>query len=161
MILERAGVTLSDATTAALTELHAYHVANNLWELVPDDVRPALTAMRALGLKMTIVSNANGTLRAHLARIGLDGYVDCVLDSCDEQVEKPDPRLFEIALARSGARKESTIHVGDLLQRRRRWRPQRRPARGAPGRDRPAARRRLPTRAVTRRARRANQRWGV
>jgi FMN phosphatase YigB (HAD superfamily) len=70
--------------------------------------------MRALGLKLTIVSNANGTLRAHLARIGLDRYVDCVLDSCDEQVEKPDPRLFEIALARSGARKESTIHVGDL-----------------------------------------------
>jgi len=29
-------------------------------------------------------------------------------------VEKPDPRFFEIALERSGARRESTIHVGDL-----------------------------------------------
>jgi putative hydrolase of the HAD superfamily len=114
LILERAGVTLSEATKAALAELHEYHVANNLWELVPDGVRPALTALRDRGLKLTIVSNANGTLRAHLARIGLDRYVDCVLDSCDEQVEKPDPRLFEIALDRSGARKESTIHVGDL-----------------------------------------------
>ena len=53
-------------------------------------------------------------VRAHLARIGLDRYVDYALDSYDEQVEKPDPRLFEIALERSGARKESTIHVGDL-----------------------------------------------
>jgi len=114
LILERAGITLSESTKAALAELHEYHVANNLWELVPDGVRPALTAMREHGLKLTIVSNANGTLRAHLARIGLDRYVDCVLDSCDEQVEKPDPRLFEIALERSGARKESTIHVGDL-----------------------------------------------
>jgi HAD superfamily hydrolase (TIGR01549 family) len=114
LILERAGVTLSDATTAALTELHGYHVANNLWELIPDGVLPALTALRALGLKLTVVSNANGTLRAHLARIGLDRYVDYALDSYDEQVEKPDPRLFEIALERSGARKESTIHVGDL-----------------------------------------------
>ena len=81
---------------------------------MPEGVRPALTALRDMGLKLTIVSNANGTLCAHLARIGLDRFVDCVLDSHDEQVEKPDPRLFEIALARSGARRESTIHVGDL-----------------------------------------------
>ena len=37
-----------------------------------------------------------------------------MLDSADEGVEKPDPRLFEIALARSGARAETTLHVGDL-----------------------------------------------
>ena len=42
LILEHAGVTLSDATTAALAELHTYHVASNLWEYVPDGVRPAL-----------------------------------------------------------------------------------------------------------------------
>jgi FMN phosphatase YigB (HAD superfamily) len=29
-------------------------------------------------------------------------------------VEKPDPRFFRIALERSGASPESTIHVGDL-----------------------------------------------
>ena len=33
-----------------------------------------------------------------------------------EKVEKPDPRFFEIALTRSGARRESTIHVGDLYE---------------------------------------------
>ena len=73
LILDKAGVTASAATKAALAELHAYHVANNLWEFVPDDVRPALTALRDLGLKLTIVSNANGTLCAHLERLGLTG----------------------------------------------------------------------------------------
>lgn len=29
-------------------------------------------------------------------------------------MEKPDPRLFEIALERSGARRDETLHVGDL-----------------------------------------------
>jgi putative hydrolase of the HAD superfamily len=29
-------------------------------------------------------------------------------------VEKPDPRLFEIALERAGARAETTLHVGDF-----------------------------------------------
>lgn len=114
LILEKAGIAPSAGTAAALSELNAYHRAHNLWEFVPDPVRPALAALRQLGLNLTVVSNANGTLCAHLARIGLDGLVDCVLDSCDEKVEKPDPRLFEIALERSRAARETTIHVGDL-----------------------------------------------
>jgi putative hydrolase of the HAD superfamily len=31
-------------------------------------------------------------------------------------VEKPDPRFFEIALQRSGSRKETTVHVGDFYE---------------------------------------------
>jgi putative hydrolase of the HAD superfamily len=116
LILEHAGVARSPATAAALTELHVYHQANNLWELVPDGVRPALAALRDRGLTLVVVSNANGTLRGHMDRIGLSSHVDIVIDSQDEGVEKPDPRLFQIALERAGARPESTIHVGDLYQ---------------------------------------------
>jgi len=116
LILEQAGIPRSPATAAALTELHTYHQRHNLWELVPDGVRPALAALRARGLRLVVVSNANGTLRAHMERIGLAASLDLVIDSCDEGVEKPDPRLFEIALARAGASAESTIHVGDLYQ---------------------------------------------
>jgi HAD superfamily hydrolase (TIGR01509 family) len=116
LILEHAGVPRSPATAAALTELHAYHQAHNLWELVPEGVPAALAALRAHGLRLVVVSNANGTLGAHMERIGLRAAVDVVIDSCEEGVEKPDPRLFEIALARAGARRETTIHVGDLYQ---------------------------------------------
>lgn len=114
LILEKTGVAPSEATREALIDLHAYHRENNLWEFVPDGVRPALSDLRALGLRLTVVSNANGTLCAHMQRIGLDSLLDCVLDSYDERVEKPDPRLFEIALDRSRARRATTIHVGDL-----------------------------------------------
>jgi putative hydrolase of the HAD superfamily len=116
LILEHAGIFRSPQTAAALIALHEYHRANNLWELVPDGVRPALSALRAHGLTLAVVSNANGTLRAHMDRIGLSAHLDCVVDSCEEGVEKPDPRLFEIALSRVGARPESTVHVGDLYQ---------------------------------------------
>jgi len=81
---------------------------------VPDYVVPVLDALRARGLRLVVVSNANGTLLAHMERLGLTGRFDYILDSQDEGVEKPDPRFFEIALARSRARKETTIHVGDL-----------------------------------------------
>ena len=116
LILTAAGVQLSDATTAALDELNVYHRERNLWEVVPDGVVPALEALSALGLRLTVVSNANGTMCAHMDRLGLSRYVHCVLDSFDFGVEKPDPRLFEIALERSGADRATTIHVGDLYQ---------------------------------------------
>lgn len=116
LVLEAAGISRDERTDAALARLHAYHRRQNLWESVPPGVLPALKALRARGLRLAVVSNANGTLCAHLDRLGLSALVDCVLDSCDVGVEKPDPRLFQIALERSGASAESTIHVGDLYQ---------------------------------------------
>lgn len=116
LILGEAGVPITAATDTALAELHAYHQESNLWELVPDDVVPALAALPAQGLKLTVVSNANGRLRLLFDRLELTPHVDCLLDSCEEGVEKPDPRLFEIALERSGAKAETTVHVGDIYQ---------------------------------------------
>ena len=114
LILTYAGIPLSDGTAAALQDLHEYHRTSNLWELVPAHVAPTLEALRRRGLQLTVVSNANGTLCRHFDRLGLTGSFGCVLDSCDVQVEKPDPRIFHIALERSGARPETTIHVGDI-----------------------------------------------
>jgi putative hydrolase of the HAD superfamily len=114
LVLAHAGIDRSDATAAALADLHAYHRSSNLWEYVPPHVVPALEALRARKLRLVIVSNANGTLLAHMERLGLTARFDCILDSHDEGVEKPDPRFFEVALQRSGARRATTIHVGDL-----------------------------------------------
>ena len=116
LILEHAGIPRSDRTAAALSELHVYHQANNLWELVPDNVVPTLSALKARGLTLVVVSNANGTLRAHMDRVGLSQWFDCIIDSCDEGVEKPDPRIFHAALARVNADPATTIHIGDLYQ---------------------------------------------
>jgi FMN phosphatase YigB (HAD superfamily) len=114
LIFEHAGVPMTAAVDDALTELYAYHQESNLWELVPPGVFPALAALRERGLKLTVVSNAYGKLRMLFERLTLAGCVDCLLDSHDEGVEKPDPRFFDIALERSGARRETTIHVGAL-----------------------------------------------
>ena len=114
LILLEAGVPLSPATDVALADLRAYHDNQNLWEFVPPDVEPALERLRVLGLKLVVVSNANGRLRHPFDRVGLSKRVDVLLDSFEEGVEKPDPRLFQIALERSGSRRETTMHVGDL-----------------------------------------------
>jgi HAD superfamily hydrolase (TIGR01549 family) len=114
LVLEHARVARSPATDAALEELHAYHSQHNLWELVPDDVVPALTRLRARVRRMLVVSNSNGRLRVKMERLGLARFFDVMLDSHEEGVEKPDPRLFEIALERASGRPETTLHVGDF-----------------------------------------------
>jgi putative hydrolase of the HAD superfamily len=114
LVLTEAGIALTRETDAALDELRSYHAEENLWESVPDDVVPTLSALRSLGLKLVVVSNANGRLRHLFDRLGLAQFFDVLFDSFEEGVEKPDPRLFHIALARSGAAAQTTTHVGDL-----------------------------------------------
>jgi HAD superfamily hydrolase (TIGR01549 family) len=113
-ILTIAGVPSSEAVDAALGDLRAYHDELNLWEYVPADVPPALQRLRDLGLRLVVVSNANGRIGQLLARIGLAGWFEAVLDSHDLGVEKPDPRIFRIALDRGGAAADRALHVGDL-----------------------------------------------
>jgi HAD superfamily hydrolase (TIGR01509 family) len=116
LVLGEARVPRTAATEAAFAELGEYHARWNLWESVPAEVVPCLERFRARGLRLVVVSNANGTLRDHLARLGLRRYFDVVLDSFDEGVEKPDPRLFAAGLERSGSRPEATLHVGDFYE---------------------------------------------
>lgn len=116
LVLDRLGVEPSSGTRAALDEVRAYHARSNLWESVPDEVPAALERLSSLGLPLVVVSNANGTLHGHLERLGLARYFAVILDSWVEGVEKPDPRIFERALERSGARAETTAHVGDLYE---------------------------------------------
>jgi len=82
----------------------------------PTRCPPRWRRFRALGLPLVVVSNSNGTLRAKLERLGLADAFDHVLDSHEEGVEKPDPRIFHAALARAGARPEHALHVGDLYE---------------------------------------------
>jgi putative hydrolase of the HAD superfamily len=77
---------------------------------------PALRRLRDAGMKTVVVSNSNGTIARLCTRLGLDAYLDVIIDSADEGVEKPDPRLFQIALERSGADPRATIHCGDLYE---------------------------------------------
>lgn len=113
-VLEGVGIAPSAATDAALNELQVYHTENNLWESVTAGTGEALDAIRARGLTTIIVSNANGRLHALLDRLDLTRYFDVIVDSFLEQVEKPDPRLFQIAMNRAGASPAHTLHVGDL-----------------------------------------------
>ena len=62
-----------------------------------------------------IVTNSDGHGAENLAACGFAGVP--VIDSHVVGVAKPDPRIFEVALARAGAgiRPSEVVHVGDML----------------------------------------------
>jgi putative hydrolase of the HAD superfamily len=113
-LLSLAGIAASPATDAALRELKAWHDRHNLWEEVLPGVRASLSRFREAGLRLAVVSNANGTVARLLERLGLLSSFEAVLDSTVEGVEKPDPRLFLLALERVGGQAETSVHVGDV-----------------------------------------------
>ena len=114
LVLQHAGVEQDAGTDAALAELREYHRVDNLWEHVEPDVAPALAALKERGLRLVVVSNANGRLKHLFDRVDLTKWFDHVLDSHEWGVEKPDPRLFHLALEQSRADAARTVHVGDL-----------------------------------------------
>ena len=114
LVLTQAGVEPTAQTAAALAEIQEYHRVHNVWETVPDFVVPALQQLHATGHKLVVVSNANATLDRLFPRLGLDQYFDVILDSGVEGYEKPDRRIFEIALERSQSSPQTTVHVGDF-----------------------------------------------
>lgn len=88
--------------------------ASALWRMVMPGVPAALDRLHRLGLTLAVISNSDGTCAQSLDEAGLLHYLDFVIDSAEVGVEKPDRRIFEIAVARCGADPRRTLYVGDL-----------------------------------------------
>jgi len=67
------------------------------------DVVPALTALRARGLKLAVLSNGSPRMLAQAARSArLDGLLDHVLSVEDVAIYKPHPSVYRLACDRLG-----------------------------------------------------------
>jgi putative hydrolase of the HAD superfamily len=78
-----------------------------------DDAAPALTCVRDLGLRLTVVSNWDCSLPDVLDDVGLLTLVDDVVSSAVVGAAKPDSRIFEAALSAAGCQASEALHVGD------------------------------------------------
>ena len=79
-------------------------------ELYPD-VIPTFDAL-APHFKLGLLSNGN----TYPESCGLDGWFAFVVFSQDVQVEKPDPKIFQITAERAGCDLTEMLHVGDSLE---------------------------------------------
>jgi putative hydrolase of the HAD superfamily len=79
------------------------------------DVLPALAELRERGVTLVIASNWDCSLQEWLGPAGITELVDGVVTSAEVGAPKPDPRIFERALAIAGARPSDALHVGDKV----------------------------------------------
>jgi putative hydrolase of the HAD superfamily len=113
-VLEGVGVT-DPALVDAMDEWRRGHNQPlGLWTAPEPDAAPALRLARESGLRTGVISNSNGMIKRILTRLELLPLVDFALDSSEEGVEKPQPAIFERALARAGVVAAEAAYVGDL-----------------------------------------------
>jgi putative hydrolase of the HAD superfamily len=93
---------------------------STIWSRPIAGAAAALRALEQVGIPIGIVSNADGRVEPLLRELGVCQVgagpgveVGIIVDSTVVGFEKPDPRIFEIALRALGVTPEWTIHVGD------------------------------------------------
>jgi len=92
-----------------------------LWvEPVPGS-REGLQALADTGVRLGLISNADGMMGPRLAQLelcqvgpGIGVDIECVIDSGNVGVMKPDPRIFEVAIDLLSLDADQIWYVGDM-----------------------------------------------
>lgn len=92
----------------------AYRDISDRLRVAYDDTHATLERLRALGLRMAIVSNNDGTLARRCGYLKLDHFFECIADSAHVKSNKPDAGIFNHALEVLKIPPQEILHVGDL-----------------------------------------------
>jgi putative hydrolase of the HAD superfamily len=114
LILDELGLADPSMARAMMAWRQTYNAPVGLFDVADPEAEAALALARDAGLFLGVISNSNGTVRALLGALGLARHLDVVVDSFEVGVEKPDPRIFALALARAGVEPAEAVYVGDL-----------------------------------------------
>jgi putative hydrolase of the HAD superfamily len=92
-----------------------------LWSTPIDGAREGLRRLASTGVRLGVVSNADGLMAQRLRELeilqvgpGPGVRVECVIDSGDVGVMKPDPAIFRIALEAMGLTADDAWYLGDM-----------------------------------------------
>jgi HAD superfamily hydrolase (TIGR01549 family) len=77
------------------------------------DVAETLAALKEQSVKIAVVSDVHLDIRRLLESQGVGGWIDAYVLSFEHGCQKPDPRMFLIALDFLAVRAEQTLMVGD------------------------------------------------
>jgi putative hydrolase of the HAD superfamily len=92
-----------------------------LWVDPVPGSREGLRALADTGVRLGIISNADGLMGSRLAQLelcqvgpGIGVDIECVVDSGNVGVMKPDPRIFQAAIDLLGLEADQVWYVGDI-----------------------------------------------
>lgn len=121
-----------DIMVGRLTETEAWNAVAKDWHIRPallQKIRWGMMSRKRLNVVMArfledlhpryqtaILSNAGTDARRWFTEVyGLDRMTDAIIISAEEQIAKPDPRIYLAAAARLGVLPEESLFVDDLL----------------------------------------------
>jgi FMN phosphatase YigB (HAD superfamily) len=85
----------------------------NLWRKPISGMLSLLRSVRERGTKIGVLTNSEGRAKELLDATGFGVFVDVVVDSGVEGIDKPDRRLFDRLAERLHCAAGEMIHVGD------------------------------------------------
>jgi putative hydrolase of the HAD superfamily len=80
-----------------------------------DDVPAALRALKALGLRIGLISNSHRPLESFEAHFELEGLISATISSSEHGFLKPHPSIFRAALDLMQVAADESVMVGDSL----------------------------------------------
>ncbi|KGF73909.1 hydrolase [Neosynechococcus sphagnicola sy1] len=100
---------------ALFTELYHHFATATPWYLYPD-VIPTLQSWLAQGIPLGILSNFDSRLYTVLEVLGLRPYFATITISTEVGSAKPQPQVFQVALAKHQCPAAAAWHIGDSLR---------------------------------------------
>jgi putative hydrolase of the HAD superfamily len=113
VFLESLGLASDDGLREPLADVWGTSIMRRHNALFPDAL-PTLRTLRERGLRLAIVSNWDSSLQSHCDDLGLTPLFETIVGSYAVGYEKPDPRIFQVALERMSLLPPQVVHVGDI-----------------------------------------------
>jgi len=113
IVLREAGLEASQELIAGILKKWMHF---DLKMVLFDDVIPALTHLRELGLILGLISNVDRDITSLYQELGLSAWLQVVVTSQEVGFNKPQPEIFQEALKQAGVKPSEAIYVGDQHQ---------------------------------------------
>jgi putative hydrolase of the HAD superfamily len=97
---------------ALVDELYATFSHISSYKLF-DDVLPVLEWLTSSGYRLGLISNFEKWLEEMLVELEVGHHFDVTVISGVEGVEKPDPKIYRVALEKAAVEPRRAVHVGD------------------------------------------------
>jgi REG-2-like HAD superfamily hydrolase len=105
---------VKEDVSCAVTEIRE-RFQHGEFEALFDDVIPTLTAFRARGKRLGILSNFSPNLESLLRQLGIHHFFSFFVVSGIVGVEKPDPRIFDVTVRAANCPREEIVYIGDSI----------------------------------------------
>jgi len=78
-----------------------------------DDVLSTFRILKQQNFILGLLTNLAKDMNPICRKLGLEPYLDFVITSDEAGADKPNPRIFQVALQRAGVDASEAVHVGD------------------------------------------------